>query len=270
MREYFNMLESIYGKVNQADIDIAKLSKEIAILSGYHITDCELKNGVVVKKVVYNEPFDSRLSAQWVLYYQKSFKARLSRHNEFKEFQVDIINDVFISFMNSLNLLNLDSRQITKCVNISIINKISNLSKEIGSSQRLTDYDNNINKHRIRACKVASFHCDNIDDIEENRASSIDYDSGIIMDIQQRLRDNPYCQRVLDAMLCNNCRFIPDAVDKALGLSNDEWSMDTRRYIQDAYNTIKSVLHMYVGDNNDYNWKPLKVNKFRLSRGKQC
>ena len=136
-------------RTKQPDIDIAELTKQIAILAGYKRINKKKKNGKTSEQNSFDKPFDNSLTCLWFCYYRFLFFRRLCRE-EYKEIAFKIIYQTFFRFMRYVNIDILNSgKQITTLFNFVLNSNLINEYQQKKKTQKFYEegclsYDENL------------------------------------------------------------------------------------------------------------------------------
>lgn len=247
MYTYFKMLKE-EASLDPTEYSIKDLTIELAKRAGYYRADYTFANGSVRERTMYKYPFDSVLTAKWILFYKPLFCGKLGPHPEFGENTIDIINSTFFITMNCLQLDKVvDDDVVNRYVNMALSGRIKNFLIEKGSAKRLSEYQQG-EKLNMRLNKSVLNQSLSLDDsllTEENDAYS-DIPSDIMMEAYWKLSDNPYGIRLLETMLYANQKVHMSCINKYMHLEEHEKNEETKRYISEAYAIIKDILRKHI------------------------
>ena len=273
MYEYFKMLEE-ESKLNKNEYDILTLTKKIALNAGYHRTKRIFKNGVIRDSTQYTKCFDSVLTAKWLIFYRKWFISELKQHVDLIDKQVEIINNTFLMFMSYLNLDKLTAPStVTAYVKRTLAHRIKSAALEKVTTSKVEKFKKQTVKQRRE--KVILHQKDIIDNtsislegyltnhLEDTFEGTQDQNSpteDLILDIKSRLTGNPYGERVLESLLYSNERVSLSRICNYISVRKDEETVETKRYIRDAYNVIKNTLRNYVQKPYAYDWSNINLS----------
>lgn len=264
--EYFKLLER-EASLDKTDYDILTLTKTIATKAGYHRGNRTFKNGAVRECTLYDKPFDSVLSAKWLIFYRKWFIKELKNHIDLIPVQVEIINNTFLMFMSYFDMNKVVSpAQITNYVKLTLQHRINTARFNQVSAKRVEQYNNMtdsekkekvilhqkdiVNNTAISYEGYLTNHTEPLELCSDEHAPTED----LIVDIKGKLINNPYGERVLDAMLYSDRVVSLKRICNYISLSETEKTDETKRYIRDAYNTIKNTLRTYTARPYLYDW----------------
>jgi hypothetical protein len=268
MQRFFKYAEQI-ATLDDTTYSIKDLMFEIANRAGYHRGIREFKNGN--KRIVtkYTKPFDNVLVCKWFVNYKKLFVSKLISHPELEEFHVQIITETFFAVMKSLNLDKITcDNAVNRLVTLAFGNRIGYVLFTIGSEKRIKDHmEKNPTIHNVRMNSAINHMAISLDSFVTEPASAIYEDEGfdsLLVDLRMSLKDNPYGERMLEAMLYSNKKLQLDHIDDFVYLTKDECNDTTKVALTLAYNTIKSILKSYVGDKSK-NWGNITTKKIKYS-----
>ena len=247
MNTYFKMLKA-EASIDPTEYSIKDLTIEIAKRAGYYRANYTFANGSVRERTMYEYPFDSVLTAKWILFYKPLFCGKLGPHPEFGDGAIDIINSTFFITMNCLQLDKVvDDDIVNRYVNMALSGRIKNYLIEIGSAKRLDEYKNG-EKLNMRLNKSVLYQSLPLDETlltEENDAYS-DTPQDILMELYWKLSDNPYGIRLLETMLYANQKIHLSSINRYMHLEDFEKTEETKVYIAEAYAIIKDTLRKHI------------------------
>ena len=248
---------------------IKELMFELANRAGYHRGIREFKNGN--KRIVtkYERPFDNTLVCKWFANYKRLFISKLITHPELEEFHIQIITETFFAVMKSLNLDKITcDNAVNRLVTLTFGNRIGYVLFTIGSEKRVKDHiEKNPTTHHVRMNSALNYMSVSLDSFVTEPSAATYEDTGfdsLLVDLRISLRDNPYGERMLEAMLYSNKKLQLNSIDDFVYLTKDECTDTTKKALALAYNTIKSVLRGYVKD-DDRNWAEVTTKKIKYS-----
>lgn len=264
--EYFKLLER-EASLDKTDYDILTLTKMIATKAGYHRGNRTFKNGAVRECTLYDKPFDSVLSAKWLIFYRKWFIKELKNHIDLIPVQVEIINNTFLMFMSYFDMSKVVSpAQITNYVRLTLQHRINTAefnktsAKKIEQYNKMTDEEkkekvilyqkNLVNNSAISYEGYLTNHNETVEFNNDTESPTED----IIIDIKKQLENNPYGEKVLDMLLYSDKIVTLKRICNYISLSESEKTLETRKYIRDAYNCIKNTLRQYTSKSYKYDW----------------
>lgn len=249
MYQYFKMLEDSIRNCPITYNSIKDLTIDLAHSGGYHRGIYEFKNGNKRERTLYTKAFDDTLTSLWLCFYKKLFISKLSIHPELAEYHVPIINKTFQITMSCINLDKLVCDDIVnRYVNLALTSRIGEAMGKMKSKYNFTQYkkgqttpfilknavDNQaVSLNQLEECNYNFSTFDNLDNLD------------IELDIKNSLCENPFGERFLEALLFSNKKISLKAIDKSIPLSTGECTEENKRYLADAYNTIKQVLLSY-------------------------
>lgn len=258
MYTYFNMLKE-EAAIDPTPYSICELTKELATRAGYYRDNYTFANGSVRERTMYREAFDSVLTAKWLLFYKKLFLSKLHNHPEFGDGAIDIINSTFFITMNCINLDKLVSDDvINRYVNLALAGRIKNFLIEKGSIRRLEEYESG-QKLNMRLNKSILNQSLSLDDgsVSDYYVGYDDNPEYLIIDLEEKLADNPFGIRLLDAMLSAGKRVRLSQIDKYLPMEEWEKTEDAKLQIESAYILIKDRLRRGLESGYMYDFSAL-------------
>lgn len=274
MYEYFKMLEE-ESKLDKNNYDILTLTKKIALDAGYHRAKRTFKNGAVRDSTQYTKSFDSVLTAKWLIFYRKWFISELRQHVDLIDKQIEIINNTFLMFMSYLNLDKLTSPStVTAYVKRTLAHRIKSAALEKVTTGKVEKFKKQTVKQRRE--KVILHQKNIIDDTsisldgyltnhtEDTFCGTQDQNSpteDLILDIKNKLKENPYGERVLESLLYSDGQVSLSRLCNYMSIRKEEETTETKKYIRDAYNIIKNTLRNYVQKPYIYDWSNVNLSK---------
>lgn len=267
------------ANLDSGDYDILTLTRLIAMGAGYHRSNRVFKNGAVRKCTSYNKPFDSVLSAKWIIFYRKWFISELKKRADLVDKQVEIINNTFLMFMSYMDLDKLKSpAAVTKYVKSTLAHRIRTASFGNVTPKKLEKFHAQTVKQRRE--KVILHQKDIINSTsisydgyltnhpEEKFEETHDDDApteDLVLDIRHRLRDNPYGEKVLESLLYSDRQVSLKSVNYFISVEESEKTPETKKYIRDAYNIIKNTLRSYVQKPYMYDWSDVTLSRINFA-----
>ena len=291
MYQFFKSMQKVaeYDTTNYANI--AELTNKLLVEAGCHKEAITLKNGKVRYRNAFTKPFDEVLVAKWYMYYKKLFIGKLSKHPEFKEYHVDIINDVFMSITRFGSPEKFKSGSVvTQYVNMSLGHRIGYVLYSIGSTKRLSqlsaleDYkkkthvtdSHELSKqlggwkstHSMKPSASMTHMAYSLDQLSEdvnfqledsNNSNSIINCANINI-LKDLLKDNLVGLKLLDACLYCDKKIVFSKICDYIKLDKSEYTDQTKQNLIDAYNIIASfILDTLNKDGRD-------ISKYKINR----
>ena len=265
--EYFKMIEREARK-DTSEYSIKDLTIKMATDAGYHREMYKFANGSVRERTMYKKPFDSVMTAKWLLFYKKLFVSKLYSHPEFGVGTVDIINSTFLITMGCLQIDKItDDDVINRYVNLALDGRIKNFLIELGSQKRLEEYENG-SKLNMRLNKSVLNQSLSLDEMSEDSnfdVKSEETDNTLILCLEDKLKSNPFGLRLLDAMLYSNRRIHLNRIDEYMRISEEEKNDDTKYLIACAYKEIKDALKSSVANRHMYDFGAISDERVMFS-----
>lgn len=248
MYQYFQHLKEV-ASLDKENYKIKDLTIKIMEDAGYHLAEKQFKNGNKKYVTAYTKPFNNILVAKWLLFYEKLFVAKLYSHPEFKEHQIDVINNTFFITMQCLKKDKiLDDNTVNRYVNLAILSKINDVLWKIGSTKRINEYNSENKILKLRLKDYLSYRAESYDAILEGNPNFINeqvdlnvYDE-LILELKLKLNDNPLGEAVLNSFIYSEKQIDLKRIDKYVLIDNDEYTPKNKLFILDAYNKIKETL----------------------------
>jgi len=268
MQRFFKDAERV-ASLDSTTYTIKELMFELANRAGYHRGVRKFKNGNERIVTKYERQFDNILVCKWFTNYKKLFMSKLIMHPELEEFHSQIITETFLAVMKSLNLDKITcDNAVNRLVTLTFGNRIGYVLFTIGSEKRVKDkLEKNPTIHNVRMKSAINHMAVSLESfVTEPAAATYEDDSfdSLLVDLRISLSDNPYGERMLEAMLYSNKKLQLNRIDDFVYLTRDECNDTTKKALALAYNTIKSVLRGYVND-DDRNWSDITVKKIKYS-----
>lgn len=259
MNEYFKMIAE-HASLDPKEYSIKDLTLELATKAGYHREMYVYKGGSSAERTVYDRPFDSILTAKWLMHYKKLFNNKLGTHPEFGDRRIDIVNRTFLMVMNCLKIeMVVDDDIVNKYTNLALAGRIQNELIEMGSQKRFEEYKSG-KKLNMRLGKYILNSALSLDEMAE--VTEIDsilgfdeiHEHGDLFELYDELRGNPYGWRLLDALVNSNRKVKMNEIDKYMYLSEDEKTDETKRLLMDALYKVKEYLKKDIADKFKYDF----------------
>lgn len=260
MYSYFKTMESVAKSDPREYAHIKDLCIDMMLDAGYSKHVVTLKNGKEVERVKYTKKFDSALTAKWFMHYKKVFGKVLFAHLELKDYFEDIVTRTFTHMFRFMRIESIKSdKSVDSMVALSLGNRIGEVLIQNGSEKRWaaqhtkTDYEKEkgFKKSNERTCmrNAININCLDIDNLSHSDSEEVlstcssSDDNLILLDIKTALKNNPFGERVLEALLNSNGRVATTCIDKFIALRDEEKTDETLFYIRDAYRTVVDTLY---------------------------
>lgn len=265
MYQYFKLIKRVANLDPKQYTSIAELTKELANKAGYRRDIYTFKNGNKRERTFYDKPFDDILTAKWFMYYKKLFVSKLSKHPEMREYYSFIINRTFMIVMQSYRMdIGTKDNIINKNVNMCLANRIGEVLYIMGSNTRLEEYKSKErpgDKNRMLLNTAVNHMAQSLDQLQEDSGYCPEYIdknmSDILVELQVKLEDNEFGNRLLEAMLSSNKKIQPSHIDDFIYMRREECTEENKSKILDAWDKIESVLKTYT-DTSKYRWGKTK------------
>lgn len=245
MYQYFKSLKEI-ANLDNTQYCIKDLTILIMTKAGYRLVQHSFKNGRIILINSFDKQFDDILFAKWILFYQKLFIAKLSKQHEFKEYQIDIINNTFFTVMKSLKIEKItDNNVVNRYVNLTLLSKMNDVLWEVGSAKRLDEYNRTKCKPRLRVKKYLlhnSFSYDSLIETSDMGDNYYEITDEILFELKTLLSDNPYGELVLQSLLYSNKKVNLLKIDEYIDIDRSMQSNEVKNFILDSINIIKKFL----------------------------
>lgn len=268
MFEYFKLLEDYIGDTSYQSI--SDITIKLMSLAGYSRECVSFKNGNTRIRTVYSNKFDDRLTAMWLLYYKKLFIAKLSKHPELTEYQVDIINKTFLMVIKSLQIEKIVSDDVVhKYVNLTLSSRIKEMMWKNKSKYSTETYE----RGKKLPYKLKGALDNQAISINQDFAKDIITDSSMIcpdlldIDIRDKVKNSVLARKLYESMLQSKSKskFSLKSIDTTLGLPISMCDDNTKKIIVDAYNMFKELVLSYSDEDIVQRFRKLTVKSVKYS-----